>query len=109
MGPYIHARTRAPRRPRAAARGVFDTEFQPGEAEALQRWLRDAVAPGVVIGAAVQLSMRGRLRLRGTWRNLTADQLIAPGRGYVWAARTAFGGLPYAGFDNYVDGVACGA
>jgi hypothetical protein len=109
--------SRVPRRARAARAqwrrlgadvvptGVFRPESLRADPEALQRWLRRAVASGVVLGTAVHLSMHGQLRLRGTWRDFAADQLIVPGRGYVWAATLAFGGLPCRGFDSYVDGV----
>ncbi|MDQ6648871.1 MAG: hypothetical protein M3Z02_01930 [Actinomycetota bacterium] len=53
----------------------------------------------------MRLSMHGQLRLRGTWRAFKADQLIAPGHGYVWAATTTVGGLRCSGFDSHVDGV----
>jgi hypothetical protein len=89
----------------SAVTGRFDPDALFGQPEALQRWLRHAVAPGAVLGGAVHLTMHGQLRLRGTWRDFAADQLIVPDRGYVWAATTSFGGLPCSGFDSYVDGV----
>jgi hypothetical protein len=76
----------------------------PGQPEALQRWLRQSIASGVPLGTAVHLRMHGQLRLRDVWRDFTADQLVVPGRGYVWAATTAFAGVPCSGFDSYVDG-----
>lgn len=109
--------TRVPRRARAArqqwrqlaaagsATDAFDPDALRGRPEPLQRWLRQTVAPGVLLGSAVHLAMHGQLRLRGSWRDFAADQLIVPGRGYVWAAATSFGGVPCTGFDSYVDGV----
>ncbi len=84
---------------------VFDPDALHDQPEALQRWLRQAVAPGLPIGGAVHLSMHGQLRLRGVRRDFKADQLITPGHGYDWAATTTVGRLPCSGFDNYIDGV----
>src|SRR5260370_42220769 len=45
--------------------------------------------------------MRGRLKLGGRWLPFRARQVLAPHRGFVWAARV--GGL-ITGSDRYADG-----
>jgi hypothetical protein len=85
--------------------GVFAPEDVRSEPKALQRWLNRALTPGLPLGTAVHLSMHGQLKLRDAWCDFAADQLIVPGRGYVWAATTSVGGLPCNGFDSYVNGV----
>jgi hypothetical protein len=85
--------------------GVFAPGDVRSEPKALQRWLNRALAPDLPLGTAVQLSMHGQLKLRDAWCHFAADQLIVPGRGYVWAATTSVGGLPCNGFDSFVNGV----
>lgn len=70
----------------------------PGPA---RRWLARAVPPGTPAWPAAELTMEGRIRLGGTWRRFTARQVVAPGRGFVWVARTRLFALPVTGFDRY--------
>ena len=46
--------------------------------------------------------MSGRIRI-GSWRRFTAIQVIRPGSGMVWTARTRMMGLPVRGFDRLLD------
>ncbi len=71
--------------------------------EAARRWLLHAIAPGTPLWGSVLLTMRGEIRL-GSWRPFTAHQVLAPPRGFVWAATTRLLGLPVAGFDRYSSG-----
>lgn len=69
----------------------------------MRRWLTHSIAPGTPLAHAASLEMTGEIRI-GRWRPFHATQLIAPGKGYVWAAATRFCGLRVAGFDRYSDG-----
>lgn len=77
----------------------------PGLPESTKRWCRHAIAAGTPQFRAARLEMTGAIRLGHRWHHLDADQVLAPGRGYVWAARTHLGGLPVVGFDRYHRGV----
>jgi hypothetical protein len=78
------------------------SRFQPDSVDELpeptQRWLRHSIAPGTPMYTSVELRMEGEIRL-GTWRRFTARQIIRPGHGYVWAARTRVAGVPVSGYD----------
>jgi hypothetical protein len=69
-----------------------------GLPEPARRWIRHSVAPGTPAYSSVELRMEGEIRL-GSWRRFTAHQIIRPGRGYVWAARTHVAGVPVSGYD----------
>ncbi|MFZ2527265.1 MAG: DUF6544 family protein [Rhodococcus sp. (in: high G+C Gram-positive bacteria)] len=81
--------------------------FDHGQAEdlppAAQRWLRHTLEPGVPLAHAVQLTMRGRIKL-GSWRPFRATQILVPGVGFVWAATARVGCVPVLGYDRYTDG-----
>jgi len=51
----------------------------------------------------MQLTMHGRIRI-GKWRSFTATQIVKPGEGYIWAAKTRIAGLPITGYDRYSSG-----
>jgi hypothetical protein len=82
--------------PPAADRSVLEALPEPA-----RRWLDRAVPPGTPAWTAAELAMRGEIRLGGRWRRFSADQVVAPARGFVWAARTRVLGLPVTGFDRY--------
>ncbi|MCD1144696.1 hypothetical protein LQU92_05485 [Kocuria sp. LUK] len=69
--------------------------------EPARRWLEHAVPPGTPAWTTAEVVMTGRIRLGGRWRRFRARQLLAPGRGFVWAARTRVLGLPVTGFDAW--------
>jgi hypothetical protein len=71
--------------------------------EPARRWLTHAIAPGTPLASAVELTMRGQIRL-GTWRPFTARQILAVPAGFVWAATARVAGLPVVGFDSYLRG-----
>ena len=85
-----------------AAQGVFAEEELAGLPEPVRRYFRAAIAPGTPLAAAVRLEMRGSIKLGGRWLPFRARQVLAPHRGFVWAARVA-GGV-FAGSDQYIDG-----
>jgi hypothetical protein len=82
---------------------VFSTEALNGLPEAAQRYFRRAIAPGTPLASAVRLSMRGSFLLqRGGERiPMSAEQVLAPPRGFVWKARMGGGLMRISGFDAY--------
>jgi len=82
---------------------AFEPSMVAGLPEPARRWLTHAIAPGTPLWQAVELSMRGQIRL-GAWRPFTARQVLAPPRGFIWAATARFLGIPVVGFDRYSSG-----
>ncbi|GAA1908789.1 hypothetical protein GCM10009716_18410 [Streptomyces sodiiphilus] len=74
-----------------------------GLPEPVRRWLTHAIAPGTPLRETAELSMRGEIRL-GAWRPFRATQVLAPPRGFIWAATTRVAGLPVTGYDRYSRG-----
>lgn len=68
---------------------------------AAQRMLGAAIEPGTPLARAARLRMRGSIRLN-RWLPFHANQIIAPGLGFVWKASVA--GLN-RGYDRYTDNV----
>ena len=89
---------------RANAVDCFDPGAVRDQPEVVQRWLGRALAVGVPLGGGVQLRMHGHIRLGEHWRPFEADQVLAPLRGYIWAATARFGRLPVTGFGRFSDG-----
>lgn len=89
-----------------AVRGAERT-FDPATAAELptpaRRWLTHAVAGGTPLASAARLRMHGEIRV-GAWRRFHADQILAPGLGYIWAATSSLFGVPVSGFDRFTDG-----
>ena len=81
----------------------FDPSMVVDLPEPARRWLTHAITPGTPLWQSVVLTMRGEIRL-GAWRPFTARQVLAPPRGFVWAATARFLGLPVTGFDRYSSG-----
>ena len=81
----------------------YDTAMVNDLPEAARRWLTHAIAPGTPLWPSVVLTMHGEIRL-GSWRPFTATQVLAPPRGFIWAATTRLFGLPVTGFDRYSSG-----
>ncbi|HEX9314569.1 MAG TPA: DUF6544 family protein [Actinomycetota bacterium] len=104
----MRSRGRAPT-PRVLERGLllppFPGSFSPAEVrdlpEPVRRYFEAAIAPGTPLAAAAVLRMRGRLKLGRRWLPFRARQVLAPHRGFVWAARV--GGL-ITGSDRYAGG-----
>ena len=82
-------------------RGSFSPAEVQGLPEPVRRYFQAAIAPGTPLAAAAVLRMRGRLKLGRRWLPFRARQVLAPHRGFVWAARV--GGL-ITGSDRYADG-----
>ncbi|MBN2623403.1 MAG: hypothetical protein JXA83_08550 [Acidimicrobiales bacterium] len=85
-----------------------DRRFDPATLDDLPapvaRWLRHAIAPGTPLRRAARLRMHGEIRL-GRWQPFSAEQVLAPGRGYVWAAEAGRRPLRVTGYDRYAGGV----
>lgn len=82
---------------------AFDPEMTAGLPPAARAWLAHAIEPGTPLCRTVELFMRGHIRL-GQWRAFTARQILAPARGYIWAATARVAGLPVTGFDRLSSG-----
>lgn len=82
---------------------LFDPAMVTDLPMAARRWLVHAIAPGTPLWPSVILTMRGEIRL-GTWRRFSATQVLAPPRGFIWAASARFAGIPVTGFDRYSSG-----
>ena len=66
---------------------AVDAAAIAGLPEPARRWLERAVPPGTPAWSVAELSMRGEIRLGGSWRAFSARQLLVPGAGFVWATR----------------------
>lgn len=77
--------------------------FSPAEVAGLpgtaRRLLETAIAPGTPLADSARLEMHGRIRLRG-WTRFRASEVLAPHRGFVWAARAGL----VRGYDRYLHG-----
>jgi hypothetical protein len=80
--------------------GTFSETDLEGLPVAARSLLRAAIATGTPLAAAARLRMHGSIKLH-RWLPFRAQQVIAPGVGFVWRARVA--GL-VSGYDRYVDG-----
>lgn len=90
---------------RVPAAGAFDPRALPGQLPGpMRRWLLHAIAPDTPLAGAARLEMTGEIKLGRQWHRFHASQLLAPGRGYVWAATTSLAGIPIVGFDRYSEG-----
>jgi deazaflavin-dependent oxidoreductase (nitroreductase family) len=86
-------------RPTPAA-APFDPAATAALPDPVRRWLSHAIARGAPLRAAVELQMRGEIRL-GSWRPFTASQRLSPAGGFIWAATARLFGLPIVGFDRF--------
>ena len=72
--------------------------------EAVQRYLKYAIAPETKLASAVRLRMHGEIKLK-TWLNFKAEQVICWDRGLIWSATVFMNGLPIWGSDRLIDGI----
>jgi hypothetical protein len=79
--------------------------FTEGEIEDLpepaRRYLRASIAPGTPLARSARFRMRGSIKLGKRWDRFRARQILAPHRGFLWAARA--GGV-IVGSDRYAEG-----
>jgi Family of unknown function (DUF6544) len=80
--------------------GAFSERELDGLPKPIRRYFRAAVALGAPLAASARLRMRGTIKL-GPWLPFRARQVLAPHRGFIWAARVA--GI-ISGSDQYIDG-----
>ena len=86
--------------------------FAPGMLDGLpepaRRYLAHAIAPGTPLARAVELRMTGAVSTDGRkWLPLAAEEIVAPGRGFIWRANARLGGpLRLRAIDHYADGAA---
>jgi hypothetical protein len=73
--------------------------------EPARRYLTHAIAAGTPLWQSVQVAMVGRIRIGG-WRRFSADQVVAPAQGYIWAAVARMVGVPVVGYDRLSAGSA---
>jgi hypothetical protein len=85
-----------------SAAGSFAGNELDGLPEPACRYLRATIAPGTPLAVSARLAMRGSIKIAGRWLPFRAREVLAPHRGFVWAARVA-GGL-IIGCDRYAGG-----
>jgi hypothetical protein len=84
---------------------LFDPSMVVDLPEPARRYLTHVIADGTPLWQSVQVSMTGQIKL-GTWRRFTAHQVVAPARGYIWAANARLFGVPVIGYDRLSAGTA---
>jgi hypothetical protein len=82
---------------------TFDPAMVADLPEPARRYLTHAIAPGTPLWQSVELSMAGHIKI-GAWRPFTATQVVAPRRGYIWAANARLFGIPVIGYDRLSGG-----
>jgi hypothetical protein len=82
---------------------AFDPAMLAGLPEPARRYLTHAIASGTPLWQTVEISMVGHIKI-GAWRPFTATQVVAPGRGYIWAANARLFGIPVIGYDRLSGG-----
>lgn len=84
----------------------FSPDMVAGLAEPARRYLLHAIRPGTPQSCSVTLAMAGEIRLgpRLPWLFMTAQQVLAPPRGFLWEARIARLGVSFVGADSYAQG-----
>lgn len=80
--------------------GRFDEADLEGLPEAVQRYLRTAIAPGTPLARTARIQMRGHIKI-GRWIPFRAYEVLTPHEGFLWAARA--GGI-ISGSDHYAAG-----
>src|SRR5215210_6417569 len=82
---------------------AFDPAMVAGLPEPVSRYLTHAIAPSTPLWQSVEVSMVGHIKI-GAWRRFTATQVVAPRRGYIWAADACLFGIPVIGHDRLSGG-----
>jgi hypothetical protein len=82
---------------------AFDPERLDSLPDPVRRYLTHAIAPGTPLWQSVEIAMVGQIKI-GAWRPFTATQVVAPGRGYIWAANAHVHGVPVIGYDRLSGG-----
>jgi hypothetical protein len=82
---------------------AFDPAMVSDLPEPVRRYLMHAIAPRTPLWQSVEISMIGHIKI-GKWRPFAASQVVAPGRGYIWAADARLFGVPVIGYDRLSGG-----
>lgn len=79
---------------------MFSEAELAGLADPARRYLQTAIASGTPLAQSARFRMRGSIKLGKRWVRFRADEVLAPHRGFLWAARA---GVVIAGSDRYVE------
>lgn len=84
---------------------VFSPDLVADLPEPARRYLLHAIAPGTPLAAAVRLHMEGTMTPKpgSPPLALTADETLAPRRGFVWTAHARMFGMPVRVIDHYFE------
>lgn len=87
---------------------AFDESMVASLPEAARKYFLHAIQPGTPLGSSVQLTSTGHFRLKpeGEWLPMTAEQVIASGKGFTWKASIGTGILRFSGGDFLDDNAA---
>jgi hypothetical protein len=86
---------------------VFSSEMVEGLPAVAQRYLLHVIKPGTQLAQWVELKMSGTIKPKddGPWMPLQADQILTPGRGFIWKAKAKAAGPVFMSVtDHYADG-----
>ncbi|WP_201293146.1 DUF6544 family protein [Arthrobacter zhaoguopingii] len=83
---------------------LYEPGLTAGLPAAAQRWLAHSLRPGTPLWSSVELTMSGQIKLGPSWRPFQARQILAPQKGFIWAAEARVGGLPVRGYDRFSKG-----
>jgi hypothetical protein len=76
---------------------AFDSGLVKDLPDAVRRWLLHSIEPGTPLWESAEVVMHGRIKFNGNWLPFTAHQILAPARGFIWAARAKMRGLTISG------------
>jgi hypothetical protein len=91
--------------PRSPASEAFSPDLIADLPEPVQRYFRQAIAPGTPLATSVQLTMQGQIRLspEQDWMPLQAQETLST-QGFIWQAIAGKGVLQMRGADFYTQG-----
>lgn len=91
-----------------ANQGPVTARYKPSMTKELpepaRRWLEHSSKNGTPLWRSVELDMTGEIKLGKQWQPFRARQILSPGEGFIWAARSRMFGLPIIGFDRFASG-----
>ena len=84
---------------------VFSPDLVADLPEPARRYLHHAIAPGTPLASAVRLHMKGAMTPKpgSPPLALTANETLAPRRGFAWTAHARMFGLPVRVIDHYFE------
>ncbi|MHB1162437.1 MAG: DUF6544 family protein [Chloroflexota bacterium] len=71
-----------------------------------RRYFLHAIRPGTPLASKIRLGISGSLRTGRDqpWMSLSAEQIVAKGRGFIWKARASSGPMVLTAADHYAEG-----